>query len=313
MIVRCVAIEYTDFPTVEWTLHFKNTGKADTPIIEAIKAVDTDFSGAAEGGCVLHHHTGDICTPDSYAPHAESISPGAEKTHRQHRRPAHAIRVSLLQPRLAGQRASIRRAELGRAVGHAVQRASTPRICVSAAARNSRTSSCTRARRSAARMVVVQFYNGDWLRGQNLWRQWMVAHNLPRPGGKLVQPMASLCTGNYYPGLMSNAAQELLFLRKHVEQGIRFDAWWQDAGWYPCDGVTWPKTGTWEVDRGRFPKGLREVSDYVHAQGAKSIVWFEPERVHAGTWLAEQASRVGPRRKATAACSSSAIPTAASG
>jgi len=28
--VRCVLIEYDDFPTVEWTLHFKNTGSGDT-------------------------------------------------------------------------------------------------------------------------------------------------------------------------------------------------------------------------------------------------------------------------------------------
>ena len=31
--VRCVAIEYDDFPTVEWTLYFKNTGTNATPIL----------------------------------------------------------------------------------------------------------------------------------------------------------------------------------------------------------------------------------------------------------------------------------------
>ena len=100
--------------------------------------------------------------------------------------------------------------------------------------------------------------------------------------------MASLCTGNYYPGLMSNAAQELEFLRKHIEVGLKFDGWWQDAGWYPCYGPVWSRTGTWEVDTTRFPKGLREVSDFVHSKGIKSIVWFEPERVTPGTWLADK-------------------------
>jgi alpha-galactosidase len=46
--------------------------------------------------------------------------------------------------------------------------------------------------------------------------------------------------------------------------------------------------GTWEVDAARFPRGLREVADHCHAKGIKFIVWFEPERVTASSWLAEQ-------------------------
>ena len=38
--VRCRAVEYLDFPTVEWTLHLKNTGGADTPIVENIQALE---------------------------------------------------------------------------------------------------------------------------------------------------------------------------------------------------------------------------------------------------------------------------------
>ena len=34
-------------------------------------------------------------------------------------------------------------------------------------------------------LVAVQFWRGDWLRAQNIWRRWMLAHNVPRPGGKL--------------------------------------------------------------------------------------------------------------------------------
>jgi alpha-galactosidase len=58
-----------------------------------------------------------------------------------------------------------------------------------------------------------------------------------------------------------------------------------DAGWYPRNA--WPETGTWEVDRERFPRGLKAISDYVHARGMELIVWFEPERVTKGSWLAE--------------------------
>jgi alpha-galactosidase len=136
--------------------------------------------------------------------------------------------------------------------------------------------------------IVLQFYRGDWHRAQNVWRSWMIAHNLPRPGGKMLAPQTAACNGNLYPGIITNAAEEMRFLRRYLEEGIRPDYWWQDAGWYPCDNVGWPKTGTWEVEKKRWPKGLREVSDFCRARGIKTLVWFEPERVHAGTWLAEK-------------------------
>ena len=40
LIVRCAAIEYHSFPTVEWTLHFKNSGVTATPILENIQAIE---------------------------------------------------------------------------------------------------------------------------------------------------------------------------------------------------------------------------------------------------------------------------------
>jgi alpha-galactosidase len=64
---------------------------------------------------------------------------------------------------------------------------------------------------------------------------------------------------------------------------VPLNIWWMDAGWYP-PGI-WPKTGTWEPDPTRFPHGFRPISDAVHARGGRLLVWFEPERVTAGSWL----------------------------
>ncbi|HPG70277.1 MAG TPA: NPCBM/NEW2 domain-containing protein [Candidatus Hydrogenedentes bacterium] len=284
--VRCVAIEYADAPNIEWTLFFRNGGAADTPIIESIQAIDTVFHRAPDAEFTLHRIKGDNCTPDSYEPLVETIGPntsiriantGGRPTQISH--PYFNLHTGregvIVVVSWAGQWATqftpdadyglrvLAGQELTHFTLHPGEEVRTP-------------------------LIVVQFYRGDWIRGQNLWRRWMVEHNLPRPGGTLVQPMASLCTGNYYPGLMSNAAQELEFINRYLDEGVYFGYWWQDAGWYPCDGVTWPKVGTWEVDPVRFPKGLREVSDYVHARGIGSIVWFEPERVHADTWLTNE-------------------------
>ena len=36
MVLRCEGVQYRDFPTVEWTVFFRNTGDQDTPILADI-------------------------------------------------------------------------------------------------------------------------------------------------------------------------------------------------------------------------------------------------------------------------------------
>ena len=63
-------MEYSDFPVVEWTLHFRNGDNVDTPIIEDIRALDTQIEKPQGGTFVLHGCQGDSCTPESYRPYA---------------------------------------------------------------------------------------------------------------------------------------------------------------------------------------------------------------------------------------------------
>jgi alpha-galactosidase len=114
----------------------------------------------------------------------------------------------------------------------------------------------------------------------------MLAHNSPHIKGQSPPPLLSSCSGGFFPGLQCNEADERRFIDTFVREGIALDYWWMDAGWYPC-GEGWPKVGTWEPDRDRFPNGLRAVSDHAHRQGIKLIVWFEPERVSPDTWLSQ--------------------------
>jgi alpha-galactosidase len=84
----------------------------------------------------------------------------------------------------------------------------------------------------------------------------------------------------------ANEENQRLFVSRYLEEGMKLDYWWMDAGWYPCGG-NWVNTGTWEPDKTRFPNGLRAVSDHAHIQGVKIITWFEPERVgDANSWIA---------------------------
>jgi alpha-galactosidase len=285
LVVRCEIVEYHDFPTVEWTLHFKNTGSADTPILESIQSLDTQFerSGGA-GEFRLHYFIGSPCTPYDYRPQETVLKPETtQQISAAGGRPTNSdlpyfnletgdgggVIVAVGWP---GQWAArfvhdrwnrLRLAagqELTRFTLHPGEEIRTP-------------------------LTVLQFYRGNWIDAQNTWRRWMWAHNVPRPGGRVPAPQMAACSSHQY-GEMINAdeASQKMFIDRYLGEGLALDYWWMDAGWY-WNKHGWPHVGTWEVDTNRFPNGLRAISDYAHGRGVKTIVWFEPERVAADTWL----------------------------
>ena len=136
-------------------------------------------------------------------------------------------------------------------------------------------------------LVALLFWEGsDVARSQNLWRRWVMAHNMPRRNGKLPEPFLTAA------GNMGDIRDGESWYRNRIrtvnQAGLDWNLCWIDAGWYPCHGK-WEETGTWEIDFTRYPNGFRRLSDSLHAQGKKLIVWFEPERVRdPKSWLATQ-------------------------
>lgn len=281
--VRCESVEYTGFPVVEWTLHFRNCGQADTPVLEEIRAVDIRLEKPSSGEFVLHGCKGDDCTPDSYQPYQLVLGPGASHTfappggrptevafpYYNLAMPGGGLILALGWPgqwsaTFARDTQDVVRVTGGQQLTHFKLR---------------------RGEGARAPLMALLFWKGgDWIRGQNVWRRWMVEHNLPRPGGRLVPTHYGACwSATLYP----NAAEELAIVDGFQREGIHLDYYFIDAGWYPNNG-SWVNVGTWEIDRARFPRGLREVADRVHQNGTKFVLWFEPERVTDGSLLAVQ-------------------------
>jgi alpha-galactosidase len=286
LVVRCVGVAWQDYPTVEWTLYLKNEGAADTPLLESIQALDTTFQRGAEGEFVLHHNIGDKCTLDSFSPletllganvTREFAPPGGRPTETQW--PYYNLecpregRGMLLAIGWPGRWAAKFQRDAGAQI----------RVVAGQETTHFKLHPGEEVRTP---LVVLQFYKGDWLRGQNVWRRWMFAHNFPKDHGKPLAPKLGAASVQYY-GFNCNQRGDIEFIDHFLQERIGLDYWWMDAGWYQNDGAGWPKVGTWEVDRQRFPGGIKAVSDHCHAHGIEVIVWFEPERVAAGTWLAE--------------------------
>jgi alpha-galactosidase len=279
--VTWIGVEYHDFPVVEWTVYFKNAGPTDTPILSNLQAIDLPLP--APGDLTLHHNVGGLAIPTDYQPLTDLLKPGQSKKittaggrstntdlpffnlehdgggtiialgwpgqwASQFTRDLQSIRIT------AGQ-------ELTHLTLHPGESVRTP-------------------------LVAMLSYHGDSDRGQNLWRQWMLAYNLPKTAdGKPPAPMSAGCSSHQFGEMIhADEASQILFIDRYLQEGIKIDYWWMDAGWYVNNGG-WPNTGTWEVDPKRFPHGLRAISDHAHSKSVKTLVWFEPERVTPSTWL----------------------------
>jgi alpha-galactosidase len=277
--VRCLAVVYSDFPTVEWTVYLKNTGSADTPIIEDLQALDAGFLKGSGREFLLHHSVGSPCQPNDFQPLETTLGPGVDK------------RISAKGGRPTNSDMSYFNLEWEGggtilAVGWPGQWSATFRRDGADGLRVRAGQELTHFKLHPGEeirtpLIVLQFWSGDWLRSQNIWRRWMIAHNLPRPDGTALPPHFDSCWGNMKP----TAEEEIAMVEGFTRERIKLDYWILDAGWYP-NGEWWDNVGTWTPDPLRFPKGLRPVADAAHATGVKFVVWFEPERVTPNSWLA---------------------------
>ena len=285
--VRCVAVEYADFPVVEWTLYFKNAGNKNTPILEDIQGLNATFQRGDGGEFILNGIRGDINRANSYEPFQQTLKPGTT----QKFAPAGGVGTCGAFPcynlQMPGE-------GLIAAIGWPGQWASSFTRDAGNGLRITAGQQLTHlvlkpGEQVRSPLVVLLFWNGpDKTRGQNLWRRWMVRHNLPRTAdGRL--PATQYISGNQgqigFTAVTEQNQKEYLDL--FAKRGITPDGWDIDAGWFDCRGDWW-RTGTWEADKARFPNGLKPVSDHLHSRGSKLITWFEPERVGGkDSWLAK--------------------------
>ena len=82
LALHCVGVEYGDFPTVEWTLYFRNTSGRDTPILEDIQSLDLQLERPAANSSEfrLRQSVGSPCSSQDYGPLETILTPKMDKT-----------------------------------------------------------------------------------------------------------------------------------------------------------------------------------------------------------------------------------------
>lgn len=275
--VRLLATEYRDYPTIEWVAYLRNSGPAPSPVVEKLQAIDLALD--VNRGGALRTIRGDDDSARSFQPLKFPLDQPRMFEPVLGRPTDTAWPYFNLDGGTSGIIAAIGwpgqwRAEFTPVAGGIKVRAgqSATRI------------SLQPGEEIRTPLVALLFWHrADWIEAQNLWRRWFLAHNIPRVKGELPPAATMTCPPTTKPA----AGEAIAGLNAYLEQGIKLDYFWVDAGWYEMEQKWYPAKGigSWLPDPVRFPKGVREVSDHAHDRGLKFVLWFEPERVYRGSTL----------------------------
>lgn len=275
---------FAGYPAAEWVLYLKNTGAADTPLIENILPLDLSARVPEKGDVVFHHAKGSACAADDFLPIDQAVPPDG--------------RVDLAP---AGGRSSNGRLPFfnlqwpgGGMVGAIgwsgqwamhLKRTGGGSLVLQAGQQKTHLVLHAGEAIRTPRILLVTWAGDDPLRGHNLLRRLMLAHYVPRIDG---QPVLPPITHNgwftFNQGNQVTEANQLEIIRAMAPTGI--EVYWLDAGWFEGG---WPSgVGSWRPRADAFPRGLAPLSEAAHKAGMKFIVWFEPERVHPASRIAKE-------------------------
>lgn len=296
--VVCDVKGYPEFRAVEWVLHFRNTSAENSGQLTRVKVADFDMVYPAAGALKIHYAEGNKISKADYAPRTAEF-----RTEQPLHIEPHGGRSSEEAFPFFNLESEASRQGVMVAVGWTgtwfadLEKRDPSRLTLAAGMLNTdlylypgeqiRTPS-----------VALMFWSGDRMNGHNRFRRLVLAHHSRKVDGSPFYPLCSAF--NYrdpqpcgeYSCLTADWA--VAMVRRYSMFELTPDVFWLDAGWHTGagdfqHGKSWANTtGNWTVDRGRFPEGLKPVSDAVHETGAKFMVWFEPERVVKGTqWATE--------------------------
>ena len=179
LAVRCEAVEYGDFPAVEWVLHLTNEGQAATPILSEIRPLAESVVATPAESCTLHYAKGSAAGQDDFAPQVCGL-----------------VRGSRFELRSIGGRSSngilpFFNVEMGargliEAIGWTGNWAAQFERM-----RDGRLALATGMQRTHLKLlpgesvrtprILLMFWQGDRLESQNLLRRFLLAHHGPLP------------------------------------------------------------------------------------------------------------------------------------
>ncbi len=285
--VKAVAFVYTDTAGVDWTLYFTNKGMKDTPVIEQVKAVDVSVGGG-QNPAVLHRiRGGGGWGAEDWMPFDESLAAGQKSEFAPTAGRSSLGNAPFFNLQWDGGGVVTAIGWTGQWVASVENTGGTCRI--QAGMQNIHTVLKPGESIRSPRILQLYWSGKDEMQAHNMFRRTMFAHVVAKIGGKTVTPpIAHLSTAFYE---MDNGTEASTLSHLTAIQGLGFEDFWVDA-YYGKDNFPTIGNYVFPLLRGfntqRFPGGMKPVSDAVHKAGMNFLMWFEYERIVAGTLIATE-------------------------
>ena len=284
--VTATVTAFDDFPAVEWVLRFENRGKSDTPILASVQALDLVLGTPAEAPVVLDRIRGDDCTERSFEPIAQPLARGREERFAPNGgRPSNGTFPFFNVDTGDGG--------LFVAIGWTGQWAASAKRHDNGATRVAAGMELTHLKLHPGEAIrtpriLLMSWRSRRIDAHNQFRRLLLAHYLPKVGGKPARPAIGSQSFNMNHGgrrpVWNTEAGQIAAAK--VTQLIGCDTHWLDAAWF--EGGFPGGVGNWTVRPKEYPNGLRPVGEACDKLGLKFLIWWEPERVAPGTRITRE-------------------------
>ncbi|MDR1454731.1 MAG: alpha-galactosidase [Tannerella sp.] len=289
--VRCTVTCFTDFPAVDWVLHFTNTSGKNTPLIEQVEVINHAFAAGGEGKYVLHRNRGSNYGKDDFQPVDAEVPVGKTVRIEQTRgRSSDMSALPFFNIEMPGSRGIVAAVGWTGSWFADVCPADGKTLSLKSGMGKMRITLHPAESMRSPRISLLFWKGADRMEGHNRFRRLVTAHYSRKIDGKPVEYPLSGGAFDHHPksgdvvcGTLT-ADFAVALVKRHRQFDIVPELFWLDAGWYRLDtegedGTWLHNIGNWTIDPVRFPDGLRPIADAAHDAGAKFMVWFEPERV----------------------------------
>jgi len=290
--VEWVATRYADFPATEWLLYFENTGAADTPIVEAVQALNLALQDPLSDTVPyrLHKTNGAPSNPSDFAAstvvldekHGETLTSGGGRSSNRHF-PFFKIETGHGSLIVAVGWSGEWQARFECAHGG--------RLHVTAGLERTHFRLHPGERVRSPRILVLS-WEGPTLEASVLesnaqFRQLIYKHYAALRNGAKPLPIL-YCNTCFTRGggwlNQCNAENQISLIEAYARLGL--EALLTDAGWFVGG---WPSgAGNWTPDPAKYPGGMGPVAAAADEHGMIYGLWFEIERVVSGTAFHEE-------------------------
>lgn len=258
---------------VRWIPRYGWHGQTRGPVMAALRSVDIDF--AATNPATVYTARGSMHRQSDFMPLTRTLYPGAEVTYRPGGGRSSNEVMPFFTVDLGGYGFVLAVGWTGEWAAYFSHTGHSLRVRAGLVHTEFRLEPGETVRGPS---IWLSFFTGDHIDGENGFRELVLEHARPNIGGSpAIAPVSAVTWGATSQDVHEAVIDQI------AREAIPFEVYWVDAGWFDAGEVWFRRTGSWQPDPGAYPHGMRALSEKVRAAGMRFALWFEPERIAAGT------------------------------